>query len=167
MLRRLGEFAMITHEQNEFLTRTGPGTPMGELFRRHWIPALMSEELPRPNCPPVQVQLLSERLIAFRDTQGRVGLMDEFCAHRGVSLWFGRNEENGLRCPYHGWKYDTAGRCIEVPSEPIESGFCKKIRLVSYPCVELGDVIWTYMGPPELKPLLPDFEWAKVSKQSR
>ena len=81
---------MITHEQNEVLTRTGPGTPMGELFRRHWIPALMSEELPRPNCPPVQVQLLSERLIAFRDTQGRLGLMDEYCAHRGVSLWFGQ-----------------------------------------------------------------------------
>src|SRR5215208_4306995 len=158
---------MTTRELNDFLTQTGAGTPMGDLFRRYWIPALLSEEIAEPDCPPVRVKLLSERLIAFRDTQGRVGLMDEFCAHRGVSLWFGRNEENGLRCPYHGWKYDTAGRCIEVPSEPIESGFCTKIRLVSYPCVELGAVIWTYMGPPELKPLLPDFEWAKVSKQSR
>ena len=109
---------MITHEQNEYLCRTGAGTPMGELFRRYWIPALLSEELPRPNCPPVRVQLLGERLIAFRDTQGRIGLMDEFCAHRGVSLWFGRNEENGLRCPYHGWKYDVTGQCVDVPSEP-------------------------------------------------
>ena len=122
---------MITHEQNEYMCRTNAGTPMGELFRRYWIPALMAEELPRPNCPPVQVQLLGERLIAFRDTQGRLGLMDEFCAHRGVSLWFGRNEEHGLRCPYHGWKYDVTGQCVEVPSEPIESGFCKKVKLTS------------------------------------
>ena len=139
---------MITHEQNEYMCRTGPGTPMGELFRRHWIPALMAEELPRPNCPPVRVQLLGERLIAFRDTQGRLGLMDEFCAHRGVSLWFGRNEENGLRCAYHGWKYDVTGQCVDVPSEPAESGFCQKIKLKAYPCVELGGVIWAYMGPP-------------------
>ena len=158
---------MTTREQNDFMTQTGPGTPMGDLFRRYWIPALLSEEIAEPDCPPVRVKLLSERLIAFRDTQGRVGLMDEFCAHRGVSLWFGRNEENGLRCPYHGWKYDTAGQCIDVPSEPVESGFCNKIKLTSYPCVELGDVIWTYMGPPELKPPLPAFEWVQVAKQSR
>ena len=91
--------------------------------------------------------------------------MDEFCAHRGVSLWFGRNEENGLRCPYHGWKYDVTGQCIDVPSEPIESGFCRKIKLKSYECVELGDVIWAYMGPPELKPPLPDFEWCNVPQR--
>ena len=88
--------------------------------------------MPEPDCPPVRVKLLGERLIAFRDTSGRVGLMDEFCAHRGVSLWFGRNEENGLRCPYHGWKYDVTGQCVEVPSEPEESGFCNKIKLKSY-----------------------------------
>jgi phthalate 4,5-dioxygenase oxygenase subunit len=158
---------MTTRDQNDFLTLTGPGTPMGDLFRRYWIPALLSEEIAEPDCPPVRVKLLSERLIAFRDTRGHVGLMDEFCAHRGVSLWFGRNEENGLRCPYHGWKYDAAGQCIDVPSEPIESGFCNKIKLKSYPCVERGDVIWTYMGPPELKPPLPAFEWASVAKQSR
>ena len=148
---------MTTRELNDFLTLTGPGTPMGNLFRRYWIPALTSSELPEPDCPPVRVKLLSERLIAFRDSQGRVGLMDEFCAHRGVSLWFGRNEDNGLRCPYHGWKYDVTGQCIDVPSEPIESGFCQKIKLKSYECVELGDVIWAYMGPPELKPPLPEF----------
>ena len=115
----------------------------------------------------MRVKLLSERLLAFRDTQGRIGLMDEFCAHRGVPLWFGRNEESGLRCPYHGWKYDVTGQCIDVPSEPEESGYCKRIKLKSYPCVELGDVIWTYMGPPELKPPLPGFEWALVPQAHR
>ncbi len=158
---------MTTRELNDFLTLTGPGTPMGNLFRRYWIPALMSSELPEPDCPPVRLKLLSERLIAFRDTQGRVGLMDEFCAHRGVSLWFARNEDNGLRCPYHGWKYDVTGQCIDVPSEPIESGFCGKIKLKSYECVELGDVIWAYMGPAELKPPLPNFEWCNVPHASR
>jgi len=153
---------MITREQNELLTRTGPGTAMGDLFRRYWIPALMSQELPRPNCPPVQVQLLGERLIAFRDTEGRLGLIDEFCAHRGVSLWFGRNEENGLRCPYHGWKYDVTGQCVDVPSEPASSGFCRKIKLKAYPCVELGSVIWAYMGPSAEQPPLPAFEWVHL-----
>src|SRR5260221_114620 len=142
---------MTLREQNDFLTQTGPGTPMGDLFRRYWIPALLSEEVGEPDGPPVRVKLLSERLLAFRDTQGRVGVIDEFCAHRGVSLWFGRNEENGLRCAYHGWKYDVTGQCTEVPSEPAESGFCRKIKLTSYPCVELGDVIWVYMATPGLR----------------
>src|SRR4029077_5393271 len=132
---------------NDYLTQTGSGTPMGNLFRRYWIPALLSEELPEPDCPPVRVKLLSERLIAFRDTQGRIGLMDEFCAHRGVSLWFGRNEENGLRWCYPGWKVHVTGQCIDVPSEPRESGFAQKIRLKAYPTIELGGVIWAYMGP--------------------
>jgi phenylpropionate dioxygenase-like ring-hydroxylating dioxygenase large terminal subunit len=158
---------MTLREQNDFLTQTGPGTPMGDLFRRYWIPALLSEEVGEPDGPPVRVKLLSERLLAFRDTQGRVGVIDEFCAHRGVSLWFGRNEENGLRCAYHGWKYDVTGQCTEVPSEPAESGFCRKIKLTSYPCVELGDVIWVYMGPPELKPPLPGLEWVKVPHSHR
>jgi phthalate 4,5-dioxygenase oxygenase subunit len=153
---------MITPDQNDLLTRTGPGTPMGELFRRYWIPALMADELSEPDCPPVRVSLLSERLIAFRDSSGRVGLMDEFCAHRGVSLWFGRNEENGLRCPYHGWKYDTTGLCMEVPSETAASGFCQKVKLKSYPLVEHGGVLWAYMGPPEERPPLPAFEWTQV-----
>jgi phenylpropionate dioxygenase-like ring-hydroxylating dioxygenase large terminal subunit len=123
--------------------------------------------LPVPDCPPVRVKLLSERLIAFQDSDGKYGLMDEFCAHRGVSLWFGRNEENGIRCPYHGWKYDTTGQCVEVPSEPVESGYCKKIRLKSYPMVELGGLLWTYMGPPELQPALPAYEWATVPASQR
>src|SRR5499427_3772110 len=158
---------MLTHEQNELITRTGPATPMGNFLRRYWIPILLAEELPENECPPVRVKLLSERLLAWRDSRGRCALIDEFCAHRGVSLWFGRNEENGLRCPYHGWKYDVTGQCIEVPSEPIESGFCKKIKLAAYDCIERGDVIWVYMGPPDCKPPLPNFEWATVPATHR
>ena len=153
---------MLKKEQNNLLTQTGPGTPMGNLFRRYWLPALLAEELAEPDCPPVRLQLLSERLLAIRDTQGRLGVIDEFCAHRGVSLWFGRNEENGIRCPYHGWKYDVNGQCIDVPSEPAESGYCNKIKLKSYPLVERGGVIWIYMGPPELQPPLPEWEFATV-----
>jgi phenylpropionate dioxygenase-like ring-hydroxylating dioxygenase large terminal subunit len=155
---------MLRAEQNELVSRTGPGTPMGQLFRSYWIPALLAEELPENECPPVRVKLLSERLLAFRDTDGRYGLIDEFCAHRGVSLWFGRNEESGLRCPYHGWKYDVTGQCIEVPSEPVESGFCKKIKLKSYPLVERGGVLWTYLGAPEKEPPLPEWEFAMVPR---
>ena len=158
---------MLKREQNELLTRTGPGTPMGDLFRRYWMPALLAEELPGRDCPPVRVKLLSERLIAFRDTQDRLGLIDEFCAHRGVSLWFGRNEECGLRCAYHGWKYDVAGQCVDLPSEGDNGPMKKRIRLKSYPCIERGGVIWTYMGPPEEQPPLPEFEWAMVPASHR
>ena len=153
---------MLKKEQNDLVTQTGPGTPMGNLFRRYWLPALLSEEVAEPDGAPVRLQLLSERMLAFRDTQGRLGVIDEFCAHRGVSLWFGRNEEGGIRCPYHGWKYDINGQCLEVPSEPAESGYCDKIKLKSYPLVERGGVIWIYMGPPELQPPLPEWEFATV-----
>ena len=158
---------MLKKEQNEILTRTGPGTPMGQFFRRHWIPALLATELPAAECPPVRVKLLSERLLAWRDSQGRLALTDEFCAHRGVSLWFGRNEENGLRCPYHGGKYDHTGQCIEVPSEPTESGFCQKIKLTSYPLIERGGVLWTYMGPASEMPPEPEWEFAIVPPDRR
>jgi phthalate 4,5-dioxygenase oxygenase subunit len=153
---------MLTREHNELITRTGPGTAMGNLLRRYWIPLLYAAELPHNDCPPVRVKVLSERLLAWRDSAGRLALMDEFCAHRGVSLWFGRTEENGLRCPYHGWKYDATGQCIDVPSEPEESGFCKKIKLKSYPLIERGGVLWAYMGPPELTPPPPAFEWTAL-----
>jgi len=153
---------MLKQEHNDLLTRTGAETPFGRMFRCYWIPALLAEELPENDCPPVRVKLLSERLIAFRDSEGRYGLMDEFCAHRGISLWFGRNEECGLRCPYHGWKFDFTGQCIEVPSEPAESRFKEKIKLKSYPLVERGGVLWTYMGPAEHKPPLPEWEFATV-----
>src|ERR1700733_11387807 len=120
---------MLRNDQNDLLTQTGASTPMGEMFRLSWVRALLAEELAENDCPPVRVKLLSERLIAFRDTAGRYGLIDEFCAHRGVSLWFGRNEEHGLRCPYHGWKYDVTGQCLELPSEPEATGFGAKTQL--------------------------------------
>jgi len=157
---------MLTQEQNEFLTRTGPGTPMGELLRRYWIPALLDSELPERDGPPVRIKLLGENLIAFRDTEGRIGVIDEFCAHRGVSLWFGRNEECGLRCPYHGWKYDVTGQCVDLPSEPGER-VSSRIKLKSYPSVERGGVIWIYMGPPPEKPPLPNFEWVHLPASHR
>lgn len=156
---------MLRKEQSELLTQTGPGTPMGRMFRSYWIPALLAEELPENDCPPVRVKLLSERLIAFRNTRGEYGLIDEFCAHRGVSLWFGRNEDCGLRCPYHGWKYDVTGQCVEVPSEPEASGFANKIKLKSYPLIERGGVLWTYMGPPEHQPPLPEWEFCTVPQK--
>jgi phenylpropionate dioxygenase-like ring-hydroxylating dioxygenase large terminal subunit len=158
---------MLTREVNDLLTRSGPQTPMGDMLRRYWIPLLLADELPEPECPPVRVKVLSERLLAWRDTQGRYALTDEFCAHRSVSLWFGRNEEGGLRCPYHGWKYDHTGQCVEVPSEPEESGFCKKFKLKSYPLIERGGVLWTYMGPPEDQPPFPEFEWMNLPASHR
>ena len=156
---------MLRREQNELLTQTGPGTPMGEMFRRYWVPALLAEELPENDCPPVRVKLLSERLLAVRDSEGRFGLIDEFCAHRGVSLWFGRTEECGIRCPYHGWKYDVFGNCLDVPSEPEESGFRKRIKLTAYPLVERGGILWTYMGPTDQQPPLP--EWGTMLSDGR
>ena len=158
---------MLRKEQNDLLTQTGPETAMGAMFRRYWIPALLSEELPENDCAPVRVKLLSERLLAFRDSQGRYGLIEEFCAHRGVSLWFGRNEASGIRCPYHGWKYDVTGQCVDVPSEPAENGFCARIRLKSYPLVEQGGVLWTYMGPARQQPPLPQFEFSLVPAPQR
>ncbi|MFI4886578.1 MAG: Rieske 2Fe-2S domain-containing protein [Steroidobacterales bacterium] len=151
---------MLRKEQNDLLTQTGPGTPMGALFRSYWIPALLAAELPENDCAPVRVQLLSEQLLAFRDSDGRYGLISEFCAHRGVSLWFGRNEEGGIRCAYHGWKYDVAGQCIDVPSEP--ATFCRRVKLQAYPLVKQGDVLWTYMGPAARRPPLPEFEFSLV-----
>jgi phthalate 4,5-dioxygenase oxygenase subunit len=153
---------MLKTEVNELLTRTGPGTPTGDLFRHYWLPVLLAEELPENDCPPVRVKILSERLIAFRNTNGEYGLIDEFCAHRGASLWFGRVEECGIRCAYHGWKYDTSGQCVEVPSEPENSNFARKVQLTSYPIVKVGDILWTYMGDLEAQPPLPEFEFAHV-----
>jgi phthalate 4,5-dioxygenase oxygenase subunit len=153
---------MLRKEQNDLLTQTGPGTPAGDLFRCYWLPALLAEELPENDCPPVRVKLLGERLLAVRDSEGNYGLIDEFCAHRCVSLWFGRVEEGGIRCPYHGWKYDVNGQCMEVPSEPEESGYAKKIKLTNYPLIKVGHVLWTYMGPAEKTPPEPQWEFCRV-----
>ncbi len=153
---------MLTKEQNIYLTQTGPGTPMGKLFRSYWVPALLASELPTADCPPVRIELLSEKLLAWRDSQGRYSLIEEFCAHRRTSLWLGRNEDDGLRCPYHGWKYDWTGQCVDIPSEPAHSDFCRKVKLNSYSLVKRGDVLWTYMGPPEHEPPHPEWEFCTV-----
>jgi phenylpropionate dioxygenase-like ring-hydroxylating dioxygenase large terminal subunit len=131
---------------------------MGDLMRQYWIPAVGSDELPAPDCPPLRVRLLNENLIAFRDTQGRAGLIDDYCPHRGASLFFGRNEENGLRCVYHGWKFDVTGQCTDMMSEPTDSKFVQKVKTTAYPTQERGGIVWAYMGPREVPPPLPDLE---------
>jgi nitrite reductase/ring-hydroxylating ferredoxin subunit len=149
---------MLSREDNELLCRVGPETPMGDLLRQYWIPALTGSELPGPDCPPVRVRLLGENLIGFRVTSGKVALIQNACPHRGASLFFGRNEGEGLRCVYHGWKFDCEGACVDMPSEPPESSFKSKIRARAYPCVERNDIVWTYMGPRTAPPPLPDLE---------
>ncbi|MGH2364586.1 MAG: Rieske 2Fe-2S domain-containing protein [Chloroflexota bacterium] len=149
---------MLSQDENDVITRVGPGTPTGNLMREYWIPALASTELPGADCAPVRVLLLGERLIAFRDSGGRPGLLANHCPHRGASLFFGRNEENGLRCVYHGWKFDVAGQCVDMPNEPAESNFKHKVTAVAYPCRERGGIIWAYLGPRAVPPPLPDIE---------
>jgi phthalate 4,5-dioxygenase oxygenase subunit len=153
---------MLSKEDNELLTRTNSGTSMGNLIRRYWVPALLSEEIPGPDCPPVRVKLLGEELVAFRDTQGRIGLLGEHCAHRGTSLFFARNEECGLRCIYHGWKYDVDGNVLDTPAEPIDSDFRKKLRHTAYPTHETNGVVYAYLGPRDKMPLFPKYEWTEV-----
>jgi len=158
---------MLSKTDNELLTRVGAGTPMGELVRQYWIPVMLSSELPERDGAPLRVRLLGEDLIMFRDSGGRVGLLADHCAHRGASLFFGRNEAEGLRCVYHGWKYDVAGNCVDMPNEPPESNFKDKIHHVAYPCREYGGMIWTYMGPRSVAPELPKLEWALVPDNQR
>jgi phenylpropionate dioxygenase-like ring-hydroxylating dioxygenase large terminal subunit len=148
---------------NELLTRVGKGTPMGELMRQYWMPALQSHELADADGDPMRLRLLGENLIAWRDTSGRVGMFANACPHRGASLFFARNEDNGLRCVYHGWKFDVTGACVDTPSEPPESNFKTKVRARSYPCVEQAGMIWVYMGPRETPPPLPSLEWMGLS----
>lgn len=153
---------MFSAEENGLLTRVGPGTPMGKVMRHYWIPALLSEEVPAPDCPPVRVGLLGEDLVAFRDSNGKIGLLDEHCSHRGTSLFYGRNEECGLRCIYHGWKYDADGRVLETPAEPAGSDFRTKIRHTAYPCREAAGIVFAYMGPKGKMPLFPEYEWVRL-----
>ena len=120
---------MLTREDNELLTNVEKGSPMGEVFRRFWIPALLAEELAGPDCAPVEITLLGEHLVAFRDTDGKVGLMDKYCPHRGAPLFYGRNEECGLRCVYHGWKFDVDGNCTDIPNAPEGDSF-KDLSLI-------------------------------------
>jgi phenylpropionate dioxygenase-like ring-hydroxylating dioxygenase large terminal subunit len=158
---------MLSPEENALLTQTHPGTPTGNYFRRFWLPALLASELPSPDGPPVRVRLLGENLIAFRDSNGRIGLLDEFCPHRRASLFWGRNEECGLRCVYHGWKFDVDGTCVDMPNEPPEYAFENKVRNTAYPVHEYGGIIWAYMGPVDLLPELPKLEWARVPDPHR
>jgi phenylpropionate dioxygenase-like ring-hydroxylating dioxygenase large terminal subunit len=158
---------MLTRDDNEALIRTDQGTPMGEVMRRYWIPALLASELPEPDCPPVRVRLLGEQLVAFRDTQGRVGLLSEFCPHRLTSLFFGRNEEDGLRCVYHGWKFDTGGNCLDMMNEGPDSDYHTNIKATAYPVIEMGDVLWAYLGPEDKRPPEPKFEWTQVPESHR
>jgi phthalate 4,5-dioxygenase len=153
---------MLSQEDNRLLTQTDAGTPTGNLIRRYWVPALLSEEVPERDCPPVRVRIMGEQLVGFRDTQGRIGLIGEQCAHRGTSLFYGRNEECGLRCIYHGWKYDIDGNVLETPAEPADSDFRKKLHHTAYPTHEAGGVIYAYLGPREKKPLFPNYEWTQV-----
>ena len=157
---------MLSREDNELLTRVGPGTPMGELFRRHWLPFMLGQEL-AADAPPRRVRLLGECLVAFRDSAGRAGLLGEHCPHRRASLYYGRNEAGGLRCVYHGWKFDVAGRCLEMPSEPSTSNFRSKVGAQAYPVIERAGLLWTYMGPPEKRAELPEFEWLGVHAAQR
>src|SRR5262245_23134657 len=158
---------MLSREENALLTRVEPGSPMGTTMRRYWIPALLVREVAEPDGPPVRVRLLGEDLIAFRDTRGRVGLLDEYCPHRRASLFFGRNEECGLRCVFHGWKYDADGRCVDMMNEPEELQFKSKIHITSYPTAELGGIVWAYMGPSELTPPPPRFAWTQAPESHR
>jgi nitrite reductase/ring-hydroxylating ferredoxin subunit len=158
---------MLTHEDNELITNTNAGTPMGEVFRRFWLPVALSQELPGVDCVPVRVKVMGEDLIAFRGTEGRVGLLDAFCPHRGAPLFFGRNEESGLRCVYHGWKFDVDGVCTDLPNGPEGDTYKDKVHIKHYPVVEAGDLIWAYMGPKDRQPPFPEWEWTDFPKSHR
>jgi phthalate 4,5-dioxygenase oxygenase subunit len=158
---------MLNLSDNELLTRTGSGTPMGELFRRFWHPVLLAEELPQPDGTPVRLRVLGEDLVAFRDTEGEVGIIDALCPHRRAGMFYGRNEECGLRCVYHGWKFDVHGNCVDMPTEPRESTFKDKVTIKAYPTVEYGGCIWIYMGPSDKRPPQPNQEVNRVPDYQR
>jgi len=158
---------MLSTKDNEQITRVGPGTPMGETLRRYWMPILLDWELPGPDCDPVRVRILGENLVAFKDTQGRIGLIADECPHRRVSMYFGRNEEGGLRCVYHGWKFDVDGQCLEQPNEPEGSNFAHKVHTPAYQTVVLGNVVWAFLGPKDKTPPPPKFDWTAVPDTHR
>ena len=158
---------MLSVEENVLLTQVGPGKPMGELFRRYWFPALLSEEIPGADCPPVRIRLLGEDLVAFRDTNGEPGIVDRYCPHRGAPIFFGRNEEGGLRCVYHGWKFDVTGKCVDLPNSPEGETYKEKIHIKAYPAWDRGGLIWVYMGPADKEPPKPKFEWLEFEADRR
>lgn len=158
---------MLTREDNELLTRTNPGTVMGGYLRRFWVPCMLAQEIPPADEAPARLRLLGEDLIVFTDTQGRIGVMDEYCPHRLTSLYYGRNEESGIRCVYHGWKFDVEGTCVDLPSEPASSNFRNKIKAVAYPARVRGGLLWVYMGPADAMPEFPEFEWLDLPENQR
>jgi phthalate 4,5-dioxygenase len=157
---------VLSREQNELIVRVGPGTPMGNVLRGYWLPAVLSDEV-EADGTPVRVRLLGQDLVAFRDTSGHVGLLAHNCPHRGASLFFGRNEDGGLRCVYHGWKFDTNGTCVDMPNELSESDFRHKVRATAYPNRERNGVVWAYLGRSEDLPELPWLEWNLVPASQR
>ncbi len=153
---------MLSREDNELLTRVGPGTPMGALMRHYWQPILLSSELAQRDAPPVRVRALGEDLIAFRDSNGRVGVLGANCPHRGAPLYFARNEDCGLRCIYHGWKFDAEGRCLDMPNQPTDRDTREKVRAKSYPVHEKNGLVWIYMGPQAKPPAPPELGFTAV-----
>jgi len=151
---------MLTHDENELLCRVEGDAPMGRIFRRHWIPVSLIEEVPEADGKPVHARILGEDLVVFRDSEGRVGVLDERCPHRRASLVLGRNEESGLRCLYHGWKVDVQGNVLEMASEPAASGLCSKVKHKAYPVHEWGGFVWAWMGPAEEMPAFEPPAWA-------
>lgn len=158
---------MLTVEENERITRVGPGTPMGKLFRRYWWPVCLSKELPEIDGAPIRIRLLGEDLVAYRDSENKIGLVEAYCPHRRAPLFFGRNEECGLRCVYHGWKFNRHGDCVDMPSEPAGTTLQAKAKILAYPTAEKGGVVWAYMGPKELQPAEPDYEWTRAPATHR
>src|ERR1700722_15548745 len=149
---------MLTKADNELLVRTGPKTPMGELFRRFWTPIMLASEVGGPDSAPVRGRILGEDLVAFRDSHGTLGLLDAYCPHRRANLYWGRNEEDGLRCVYHGWKFDVAGQCTDLPNCPEGVTLKDRVRTRAFPTLERGGLIWAYFGPPERQPEFPNYE---------
>jgi phthalate 4,5-dioxygenase len=153
---------MLSHDDVEFFCRVGKGTPTGEVYRRYWTPAMPAADLPRPNCPPVEFRVLGEDLVAFRDSDGKVGVLDRYCSHRGASLGIAAVEDCGLRCIYHGWLFATDGKIVETPNMPATSKFKDINKQGSYPAREAGGFIWVYMGPPEDEPPFPHYYWFDI-----
>jgi phthalate 4,5-dioxygenase len=156
---------MLSYDENQRLCRVEGDAPMGLMMRHHWVPAVLSEQLATSDCDPVRLRLFGEDLVAFRDTEGRIGVLGEHCPHRKASLFFGRNEECGLRCLYHGWKFDVQGNVVEMPSEPAASGFADRVKHKAYPTREAGGFIWVYMGPAEHMPVFEAPPWAPTPDQ--
>ena len=150
----------MTNDENELLCRVEGDAPMGQLMRRHWLPACLSEEVSEPDCDPVRLRMLGEDLVAFRDSKGRVGLMAEHCPHRGASLFYGRNEECGLRCLYHGWKMDVDGKVLEMVSEPAGSDLPNKVHHRAYKTHEWAGIVWAYLGRQDQIPEFVPPPWA-------